>query len=152
MKTKILVIALLAVVALACSKNAYNTKPTLKIKSVSKTYVPFQEPLVIELEVTDKEGDVTDTLFLKKMRLNQRTTATLANDSLYFQIPDAPNSSDGIVHLELGYNDYLVSAIDPNGPGNTKINDTIIFKFALRDKAKNVSDTVTTEPIVIERR
>ena len=151
MNTKILLTFFFAFVLIACSKNAYNTKPTLKIKSISKSFVPFNETLVLQIEVTDKEGDVTDSLFMRKIRINSLQKPTRANDSIHFRIPDAPNSPDGIVQLELNA-DYLESAIDPNGPGNTKINDTIIFKFALRDKAKNISDTITTNPIVVERR
>jgi hypothetical protein len=145
MTTKILLAAMMIGILFACSKNTYNTKPTLKIKSISKNVVEVGESLIVQLEVTDKEGDVTDTLYFQKVRINQRKTFTI-RDTLYFQIPDAPSSSDGIIQLDLDYNNYLVSAETPTQ------NDTLLFRFALKDKADNVSDTVTTsEPIVIIR-
>ena len=152
MNTKILLALIMIGILFACSKNTYNTKPTLLIKSLDKKFVKFDESLSIQLQVTDKEGDVTDSLFLRKIFLNKKKTPLLANDSLHFKIPDAPNYSDGVVQVDLAYNNYLITAINPNGPGSVIYNDTIIFKFVLKDKANNVSDTVTTEPIVIERR
>ena len=60
-------------------------------------------------------------------------------------MPDAANFSDAVIQLDLKYNDYLVDAINPTE------NDTIAFRFALKDKAGNVSDTITTDPIVVIR-
>lgn len=145
MNTKILLIVILTALLSACSKNAYNTTPTLKLTSVNTNVVPFNGTLVVNLKVTDKEGDVTDTLFVRKVRINKRTTATV-RDSFALKIPDAPNSPDGTIEVDLNYQNYLISATSPIE------NDTLLFKFALKDKGKNISDTVTTEPIVIIRQ
>jgi hypothetical protein len=147
MNTKILVIAFFAFVLLSCKKNAYNTKPTIKIKSISRNFVPIGENLTIQLEVTDKEGDVTDSLFMNKVRINQKKEPLTIRDTLYFKVPDAPNNTDGIVQLDLQYENHLKSAQNDVGQ-----HDTLIFKFALQDKAKNKSDTISSEPIVIERK
>lgn len=129
----------------ACSKNAYNTKPTLTLTSVNTNVIPFNGTLIVNMKVTDKEGDVTDTLYVKKVRLNQRKTQTV-RDSFALKIPEAPNSPDGTIEVDLSYQNFLVSALSPLE------NDTLLFKFALKDKGKNVSDTVTTDPIVIIRQ
>ena len=144
MKTKILVSVVLAVLVWACSKNTYNTKPTIKIKSISTNVVQPGDGITIQLQVSDKEGDVTDSLFMNRIRLNQKVRVTL-RDSIYFQIPDAPNSPDGIIQLDLDYNNYLAAAQNPLE------NDTIAFHFSLKDKAGNVSDTVISDPIVVIR-
>lgn len=144
MNTKILLTIILTGFLLACSKNTYNTKPTIKISSVNTRVVAVGGTLTFDLKVTDKEGDVTDTLFVKKIRINKRVRATL-RDSFALKIPDAPNSSDGTVRVDLTYQNYLISASSPIE------NDTLLFKFALKDKAKNISDTVTSDPIVIIR-
>jgi hypothetical protein len=36
-----------------------------------------------------------------------------------------------------------------NNQGGDDFNDTLVFRIAIKDKAGNVSDTVTTEPIVL---
>jgi hypothetical protein len=145
MSTKILLTLLLTGFFAGCSKDEYNTKPTLKITSVSTNVVEINESLIFDLKVTDKEGDVTDSLFFKKVRLNKRVRQTL-RDSFALKIPDAPKSTNGTVRVTLDYNNYLVSAVAPVE------NDTLVFKFALKDEAKNISDTVTSEQIVIKRQ
>jgi hypothetical protein len=144
MTTKILLTLLLTGFFASCSKNEYNTKPTIKITSVSKNVVQIGETLTFEIKVTDKEGDVTDSLYLRKVRLNKRARPTL-RDSFALKIPDAPKTTNGTVKVELEYNNYLVSAI------SAIENDTLLFKFALKDEAKNISDTATSEQIVIIR-
>ncbi len=151
MKTKILVSVVVAalMVVVACSKNTYNTKPTLKIKSFSTNVVQINQGLTFQLQVTDKEGDVTDiekAMSIVKVRLNQKTTPITLRDTLFFKVPEAPNSTNGIIQFDLEYTNHLISAQDPNGQ-----NDTLQLRFALKDKAGNVSDTVISDPIVIIR-
>ena len=147
MKTKILVAVLVVVFLAACGKDKYNTKPALVFKSVSADVVPVRGSLRFEFEVFDKEGDISDTFYIKKVRLNKKKTATI-RDSVKLKFPDVPDTRKGIIELNLTYDNYLTSAINP---GNPPENDTLLFKFAIRDKAKNVSDTFTSNPIVIIR-
>lgn len=144
MPTKIFRTLFIAAFLFGCSKNVYETRPTIKITSVSTNVVPVNGTLTFDIRVTDKEGDVTDSIFLKKQRLNIRKRATL-RDSLAFKIPDAPNTSIGTVRLDLQYQNHLISASSPIE------NDTLRFLFYLKDKAKNVSDTIKSDPIVIIR-
>lgn len=147
MKTKILVSLIAAGLLAACSKDKYNTKPLLVFKSVSTNVVPNGGSLRFEFELFDKEGDISDTFYIKKIRINKLTKPTI-RDNVKLAFPKVPNTSKGIVELNLTYQNYLISAINPGNPAQ---NDTLIFKFAIRDKEKNVSDTVTSDPIVIIR-
>ncbi|HEX8459876.1 MAG TPA: hypothetical protein VF623_00535 [Segetibacter sp.] len=144
MRTKILLPIVLVIVIIACSKNEYNTKPTLKITSTSTNVVPKQGNLSFDIQVTDKEGDIADSIFIKKVRTNSRRTTTI-RDSFGIRMPDVPDTRDAVIRIDLSYQNYLISAQNPNE------NDTLIFKFALKDKAKNTSDTVSSERIVIIR-
>src|SRR3954453_15461422 len=123
MTTKVLLTIMLTAVITACSKNEYNTKPTLKIENVSTNVVQVGEPLTFDIKVTDKEGDVTDSFYIKKVRINKRVRPTL-RDSFAFKIPDAPKTTNGTVRVELSYQYYLISA-DP-----AIENDTLLFKFS----------------------
>jgi len=142
---------------LACGKDKPATKPSIKIKSLSPKEVQAGQPLSITLEFTDKEGDVNDSLYVRRDRLNiipgdfgNKRTA----DSFYILIPDFPSKSTGEILLNLQYNGYLADAesphADPSQP-NGKVPDSIQFRFALQDKAGNTSDTIKTEQIVIIR-
>lgn len=145
MNLKIFRAIILTAFLAGCTKNTYNTKPTIRITSVNTNVVDVGGTLTFELKVTDKEGDVTDSIFVKKVRLNKRVRATI-RDSFGLKIPDAPNSTDGIVRLDLTYQNYLISA------SSAVENDTLQFIFALKDKAKNISDPVKSDQIVIIRQ
>jgi hypothetical protein len=137
---------LIAGVLTGCSKDDINSKPTLKLKFVSGNVVPVNGRLVFQFDFTDQEGDVSDTLFVKKVRLNRRVVPTI-RDSFALKVPNAPAKQKGIIEIELGYQNFLITG----NPSGTPENDTLLFKFALKDKAKNISDTLTSERIVILR-
>lgn len=152
MRSLLYVSAVLTMV-IACSKDKLETKPSLKLKSISVTTVPIGGSLSVQFDFTDKEGDISDTIFVKKVRVNMIVVPTL-RDSFELQVPAFPDRSRGVIELQLKYQNHLVSAINPPSSGGTPPNlhdDTLILKFNLRDKAKNVSDTVTTGQIIIVR-
>ena len=154
MKTKILLTILMIAGLAACNKDKYNTKPTLTLRSINTKDVAANSNLVFEFVVTDKEGDISDSIYVKKVRLNRVVVPTI-RDSFSFRLPDVPNTTKSFVTVDLGYQNYLISAINPRptvGPPAGRESDTLLFKFVLKDKAKNISDTFTSEQIVIRRQ
>ena len=138
----------------ACSKDKFQTKPSLELKSISSKTVPVDGSMNISLEFTDKEGDVNDTLFLFKVRVNKRATATV-RDTLLLQVPDFPQKSKGEINLQLAYQNYLISAITPLNalpPATGKESDSLTFKLVLKDKGNHTSDTLVINDIVIKRQ
>lgn len=128
----------------SCGKDTFQSKPQLTLKSVSSTTVPVGSDLQIKMRLTDKEGDFVDTIWLSKVT----TRCTLSNfkDSLLYRIPaDAPRTKnfDGEVVISFSYPVELQPrCIRP---------DTAVFRFWMKDKAGNRSDTVKTQPIIILR-
>lgn len=149
----LLYVSALLTLSIACSKDKLETTPSLKLKSVNATTIPVGGNLIVQLDFADKEGDISDTIFVKKVRINKIVVPTI-RDSFELQVPPFPDRSRGIIELQLKYQNHLLSAINPPSSGGTPPNlhdDTLIFKFVLRDKAKHSSDTVTTDPIIIVR-
>lgn len=141
----------IAVVSAACDKNKFQTKPTLTLKSMNGNVIPAGAALVLDFEFTDKEGDISDTLFIKKERINAIKVPTL-RDNFELPVPSFPERSQGEIQVTMEHQNYLVSAITPpRDPQGNPYNDTLMIKFALKDKANNVSDTVTVGPIVVLR-
>jgi hypothetical protein len=144
------------IVFVACSKDKFQDKPSVEIKSINPTQVQAVSGSVMqmELEFTDKQGDV-DSVCLYKSRLNLRPKPLLVNAmTLLYELPDFPEKSKGVIKLTLQHATELIAAESPNsqiGAPNDKEPDTIIFKIVVKDKAGNVSDTVTTDKLVIER-
>lgn len=141
------------VILIACNKSKFTTQPQLRIKSVSNSVVPINGSVTFTIEFTDKEGDVHDSLFVKKVRLNKTTTATI-RDSFGYKIPAFPDSKKGDFILRLDYQNILSAITAPNIPGTNppqKQPDTLLVKFYAKDTGGNKSDTVTSGQIIVIR-
>jgi hypothetical protein len=151
--TRLLPIALILVlVVAACDKSKFQTRPSLSLKSQNGNLIPSGASLQLEFEFTDKEGDVSDTLFVKKIRTNRIVVPTI-RDSFKLAVPQFPKNTQGVVLVTLDHTFYLASAQNPprDPITNDPQDDTLMLKFAIRDKAKNISDTVTVGPIIVIR-
>lgn len=153
MKIKILLILLVIVSVIACKKDKLATVPKIKITNLNTTVVGLNGTLRVTMEFADQEGDLSDSIFVKKIRLNKRVVPTI-RDSFRLKMPDFPASSRGEITLNLEYQAILSAITPPTIPGSNppmKEPDTLIVKFAIRDKAKNISDTVSTVQIAVIR-
>ena len=142
--TKRFIAFLLLLVVFSCGKETFQSKPQLKIKSVSGNVVPIGSDLQIRMRLTDKEGDFVDTVWVKKA--TTRCTQSNFVDSFLYRIPtETPrtNNFDGEVLVTFTY------AIELQPRCNR--NDTATFSFWMKDKKGNKSDTVKTAPIIILR-
>jgi hypothetical protein len=147
-------ISLALLLFVACSKDKFETKPSIEIKSINPTQVSafsgsYSE---ITLQFTDKQGDL-DSVFLYKVWLNSRGRSPQF-PILPFPLPPFPEKNKGEIKLTLDAALTLVAAPNPSpqpDAPNGKQPDTIIFKIIVKDRGGNVSDTATTEPLVIER-
>ena len=154
MRLFVSLLSIFIILAISCGKDKFLTKPTIRIKSMNTEYVPLNGNLIITMECTDKEGDVQDSVIIVKKRLNQRVVPTL-RDTLRFLFPVFPATPRTEIVANLDYNNHIISAENPpNIPGSNppqKELDTLILKIAVRDKAGNISDTVTTNRIIVFR-
>lgn len=139
--------------ATACSKDKYETKPQLKFKSANYDVVPLSATLEINIEFTDKEGDVSDSIFFVRQRLNKRGPLTLP--VLPYKIPDFPNTSKGEFQVNLNYSNDLTLQLQPiRIPGSNPSRnepDTLNLKFVAKDKGGNKSDTLTLSNVIVIR-
>jgi hypothetical protein len=147
----ILFILVTGLVLAACKKDKFQTKPSLKLKSMNGNVVPAGASLMLEFEFTDKEGDVNDTIFVRKERINTIKTATV-RDAFGLPVPSFPKNTQGTIQVLLDHSFYLTSAINPpKDAAGKNMPDTLMLKFALKDRAGNVSDTVTAGPVIVLR-
>jgi hypothetical protein len=153
MKTVFLALLVIALL-IACGKDKFQTKPQLRIKSVNQTTVPVNGSAIFRIEFTDKEGDVIDSFFVRRLRLNNRVVPTV-RDSFWSLIPDFPKAQKGDIVLTLTYQNAISAINPPNQLGVVpprKESDTLIFKFLAIDHAGNRSDTVVSDRIIVERQ
>ena len=141
---------LIAVICLAicgCKKNSFTTVPQLKYKSVNTTHLDPNKLIEFKLSFTDAEGDLLDTVFIEKTGAK----CEASNVKLKYAFPQVPGSKitsgDLLISFANGINidRYQNLSVAPR----CDYNDTCYFRFVLKDKAQNKSDTVNSETIII---
>lgn len=150
---KLAPLSLFIVLLAACGKDKFETKPTIKVKNQSRV-VPFdsEATFFINLEYTDKEGDLSgirdSSIYYQAFMLNTRSVIGGPNYPLVVaSLPEFPEKRKGEIEIRLEQV-FFYRQIQANQGGNDA-NDTLVFKIAIKDKAGNTSDTVTTAPIVL---
>jgi hypothetical protein len=150
---RVFLYGLLIITVLSCSKDKFESRPTLEFKSANTDVLPVGADLRIELEFTDKEGDL-DSAFIYRKRLNVRDPG-LPTDPIGKLIPvDFNNETKGILLWTLNWGLDVTQGIDeikPPGSGQKADPDTLQMKFIVKDMADHVSDTVTRVFIVIRQ-
>ena len=127
-----------------CIKDSIQSKPSLKVNSISASKIFAGEDLQIRLQLTDQEGDFLDTIWVKK----STTSCTKSNfiDSNLFRIPsDLPRTKNfsGELILTMNYSILLQPRCFAS--------DTTTFSFWVKDAKGNKSDTIKTSQIIISR-
>ena len=146
MKIKLLLAALVMLGCVTCSKDTFNTAPSLKLISVNGTVFPQPSNVRFTLEFTDKEGDINDTVWIQRVSLVSACEPLSFIDS--FPIPDVGSSKNLKGEFEFNF-DY-----PPQGQGANLLacslhDDTSYFWFWMHDRALHVSDTVQSPNIVL---
>ncbi len=115
--------------------------PQLKYKTVNTKQLHNGETLQFTLSFTDAEGDLIADSSLLVKEVVARCSAS--NFDQFYKLPTFPTGKDqsGDLIVTLRYID-----VNPQCPPK---NDTAIFKFILRDKARNKSDTAVSDQIII---
>ena len=144
MRYTVLFSILLLAILSGCKKDKYKTTPSLTFKSVSSTQVPKGSVVQFTLTFTDAEGDVSGSVFIQK----DEPTCTLSSFTETDSIPSFPSTKNQKGDIVLTFGNNSGTAIEDISP-QCQRNDTAIFRFAIKDEANRVSDTVSSPPIII---
>jgi hypothetical protein len=137
-----------AITALACEKESFNTKPSLEFIRARSYDVSQGDFMGFNLKVTDKEGDISDSIWIKAF------TRRCPNSGLTipYVMPVVPEKLNLSAEIDIT---YIIGVINPAAPiWNLNLCpgiDTAIFQFWIRDKAGNFSDTVEVDQPVLIR-
>lgn len=138
MRYTIIFSTLLFVILSGCGKDKFDTVPKLEFTSVNTTELRNGNVIRFTLSFTDKEGDVSNNVFIEK-------TSPDCPDGDFkeiYKVPEFPSTSNqkGEIVLSFGYNVEGIPNISPQ----CKKDETASFRFVLSDEAGNVSDTVSS--------
>jgi len=136
----------LLLILIACNKDKFQTKPSVKIKSFTSDIVGPGGALTFTLEFTDKEGDLGEgeVTYI----LNRQNTRPLGSsgvdqpDTVRNTLPEFPDHRKGEITVNISY-DFLDE--DPN------YNDSFLVKFAVADIKGNKSDTAISTLIIAKQ-
>ena len=149
MKAKILILFLIAIITNSCNKGLYTDKPQLFFKSVNTTTLNPNDILSFNIEFTDAQGDIQDSLWIQKVTKN----CSLSNFTQGYPIPGFPATKNlkGNFDISLAYGFNL--GVPPiREPACAHQNDTCVFKFWAKDLSGHVSDTLTGPTIIMIHR
>jgi len=145
MRYSILIVAI-SLLAIGCNKDKFTTAPQLKFKSLNVEDLRKDDVLQIKLSFTDKEGDI-DSIYVEQKSINCAKTK-FHEIKLIPAFPTTSNT-EGDFLISYGYrvNPALVEPQCEDVPA-----DSCYFRFAIRDKAGNKSDTVQTDIFILHRQ
>ncbi len=155
MKAKVLIVSLSLIILSACSKDKYDTKPTLTFENISGSEFAQRQNVIIKLRLTDKEGDFTSdsgsTSYLDQPLYYRRVSLVCTDpDDTIPQMYDIPRFTSRKyldAHIDVNFTyasqDGPYASIDRSLCA-TQRDDSLYFQFWVKDAAGNVSDTVKT--------
>ena len=150
MRTKILILITIPLFFYGCKKSTYTSKPQISLLPLSSNVLSQGQILKFQLEFTDKEGDIQDTLWVQKISRTCPTTPGVQFISKN-KIPDfTPTPTlKGTLEISFVYNANVTGI--QSIVGCTNRNDTSFFRFWMKDKAQNRSDTIFSPDIILIR-
>jgi hypothetical protein len=144
MKQSLIIITIFSFL-ISCNKDKFDTKPKLTFKKVNSQKISKGEDLVMTLNATDSEGDLTDSILV--IRKTRNCAVGSSNFKQLYKVPIFPTSSKLSVDFNVTYG--YANNSEPIGFPQCNKNDSCIYRFVIRDKAGNWSDTAETPEIVV---
>jgi hypothetical protein len=144
MRAKILIGFVIVLLAVTCKKDEYSSTPQITLKEVNSTTISQGDVVTFTINFTDAEGDLQDTMWIQRV---SKICPTVVSTVYKYKVPDFPAEKylKGTLEVNFAYN--VVSQDYPTITGCGTKNDTSYFRFWVRDKAKNVSDTIKSQNI-----
>lgn len=147
MKAKIATISAVlffGIIFYACEKDSSGPKIEFKLKSLNATTFNAGETVKFLFEFTAKTTE-KDTMFMARKFY---TCSFLSPDTLIQTFPEFDNVSKGEIEFSFVYGSGGFYNGCVSGTGVTKT-DSLNYKFWIKDKDGNVSDTITSPKIIL---
>ena len=150
---QILLFACLCGVLTACEKNKFETVPQVTIKSFGPDVVRKGELFELVAEVTDKEGDLQDSVLLLRKRFTNGTipVPTRNDDSTYLDLRDFrfPNKPSIELRILFAYGEQIPGTFFYNI--QESVDRGVTYTLIVSDRAKNKSKSVETRMITLKK-
>jgi hypothetical protein len=150
MRRNIFLAFVLLAIFTGCSKTKFESVPQVKVKSLSPGQVFKGDIITLKARVTDKEGDLQDSLLLVFKRFDTDNTSLLSVDTLRASLNpiDFPDTKDIEVQVQFSYGELQ----QPYYFLNTESDDRhISFGVIVQDRAGHRSNYDESGQIVLKK-
>ena len=147
---RLLFFSLTALVMAACTKDKFKTVPQVKINSFGPEQVTKGQLIRLTATVTDKEGDVQDSVYVVRKRFNG--TNLLTWDTTRYNITNlgAPKKQEIELQVLFLYGE-LKPEVAPIQNLETAADRNFSLGIIVVDKAGNRSEYVESEKILLKK-
>lgn len=146
---RILLFSFAALVLAACGKDKFETVPKVTVKSFGPETVVKGQQFKLVAEVTDKEGDLQDTMLLVRKRFTNNILFFTDTTRISLKNFAFPNHSSIELQLIFTYGEDVPGTIFYNF--QESVDRGLIYGLILSDKAKNKSEYVETPRITLKK-
>ena len=147
---RILVIGFLLATIVSCNKNKVKTQPQVQINSFGPSEAVSGQTLTLKATITDKEGDVQDSVLLVQKIFNITTSSLLTTDTLRYSIKDFGTPIESKIELQAIFN-YGQIVDGTIYIGQQSVDRNLAIGIIVFDNAGNKSDYVETNKIVLKK-
>jgi hypothetical protein len=148
---RILLVSVLAVALAACNKDNFKTVPTVKIESIGPSEVTNGDIIQVLATVTDKEGDLQDSVIVVRKKFNGSTLLSVDSSArVSLQGLGSPVKDKIELRISISYGKLLPEyALFQDLERDFDRNFSV--GLIVRDNAGNRSEYVESEQIVLKK-
>lgn len=152
MKPFLLFAVVASVVFASCGKDKFQTVPQVTIKSFGPDEVRKGQIFTLSAEITDKEGDLQDSIILVQKRFTGNVQIPArATDTIPISIAEFrfPNTSSIELQINFSYGEQVPGTFLYGIQENQ--DRGLVYGLIVQDKAKNKSTYVETRRIILKK-
>jgi hypothetical protein len=147
MRTKLILCLLVVASFCSCDKDKFSTKPKLTLTSLEGGDLRSPADVAkLTIQCTDEEGDVDSTIFYRRINLRNCTIRPSDTSVKFQRLPDFDRNSfldvNFVFNFVRGANTTTQIDIGQKACTGTGSSDSLQMLFWIKDKARNVSDTL----------
>lgn len=149
---KLLLFAFAGVLLAACEKGKFETVPQVTVKSFGPEFVAKGGVFELVTEITDKEGDLLDSVTLVRKRFTGNIQVSpRTDDTTRLRVADFGNPVNSTIELRVAFG--YGRQIDGTQLYNLQesVERGLVYEITVADKAGNRSTPVETPRITLEK-
>ncbi len=149
---KLFIFGGLALFLAACNKDKFKTQPTVTINSFGPAQVNLGDAFTLNATVTDKEGDLQDSVLLVEKLSNPVTNDVLRTDTVPFSLQTFGIPTSNQIQLSAVFVDgRIVNGAMTYTSDDQSVDRNLAIGIIVIDNAGHRSDYVESNKILLKK-